>query len=59
MRSDMQDILKRTRLVGSRKVHSFVELHIEQGPELEAKVRVLLCVSPYRRALLACCFAGA
>lgn len=33
-----QDILARTDLVGKGRVHAFVELHIEQGPELEAKV---------------------
>ncbi len=33
-----QDILDRTKLIDTGKVHAFVELHIEQGPELEAKV---------------------
>lgn len=33
-----QDILGRTKLIDTGKVHAFVELHIEQGPELETKV---------------------
>ena len=41
-----QDVLKRTRLVGGAKVHAFVELHIEQGPELEAKVGSDCCCPP-------------
>lgn len=32
-----QDILGRTKLIGTGKVHSFVELHIEQAPDLENK----------------------
>jgi hypothetical protein len=36
----VQDLLARTGLIGKGKVHAFVELHIEQGPELEAKVRL-------------------
>lgn len=38
-RAEPQDILARTRLIGKGKVHAFAELHIEQGPELEDKVR--------------------
>jgi hypothetical protein len=35
-----QDILGRTKLIGTGKVHAFIELHIEQAPDLENKVRL-------------------
>ncbi len=37
----VQDILDGTLLKGRRKVASFVELHIEQGPRLEAEGKAI------------------